>query len=427
MKKTINEIKNRVTFFNFFLGAIIVGILFLAITTIYNYKYAHDMIKTFDDNQARIETLLNNINSKNNNKNKITIKNVDLQKDDFMKQYYLIQSDWLNKWLTTLAIIMAMMGIIIPICFVKFLENKEKEMNRIIQEAKEQKNKTKANVREMATQLKKVTEKSNQMTAELEEVKIYVCQVKASSMYAEAMNLLQNDKDDEAKELIKKAYTLNEKDDKILEALAMKVYLSEKKYDNALKYIEDAIQIKNEYGYYYDRAVLYYEMHEYDKALADINFAISQSTLNNITAYYTAFRANIFSEKNDKLAAKKDIDMALSMYASRIVMQECSVSAINIGEYSLAIDLIKKVNIHKKSATNYYNLTEAYIFNENFEEALKIIEKYKNLQNKKECYGIYTDDYEKWLNKLNQVEQTETVIKIKEEINQLEKRDREHD
>lgn len=261
MKKILNQVKTKITFFYFLLISIIISLIILFTSVIINYNYTTDMTKKFDQNQIKIENMLNNINSQSDNKHKIVYKNIELPKDDFMKQYYLIQADWLNKWLATLAIIMAILGVAIPICFEKFLENKEKEMDRIIEDTKKQKNEMQIQVddvtikaKEMESQLVQSETNLNLMKKDLKEMKKFYEETKAESEFTDLLNRYNSNKENKNKieKGLKQILRVKPKHIGACTTLAC-IYVDEGKYKDAVNYAQKAYEYSGkEEGYLYN-------------------------------------------------------------------------------------------------------------------------------------------------------------------------------
>ena len=59
------------------------------------------------------------------------IKNFQsVKNDDFMRSYYETQSNWLNMWLTILTIVLGILAVVLPVCFMKFYEDKKKDIEK---------------------------------------------------------------------------------------------------------------------------------------------------------------------------------------------------------------------------------------------------------------------------------------------------------
>ncbi len=426
---TTKEEKRHFKYSDYFVTVTLIGIIVLVVTIVSSAFYVKNIAKHVKKNQQRIEILLEDITDKNS---KITNENAynNDNYNDFIKNYYSVQANWLNTWLTILAGIMAVLGIMIPICFVKFLENKEKEMDRIILEAKEQKIKTKANVREMTKQLKEVTEKSNKMTAELEKVKQYVQKAEALSKYNKALNLIGEKKTEEAKQPIIEAYNLNDKDDKIMELYAICVLFDNHEYEKAIDLLGQAIDINPEqYNYYYNQADGFYKLKKYLKAIETMELALEKCKNYAHRAYCLSRISVYYAKLNNKQKYKKHSKEAFQLYPnSKTVIQNCKLASTIMLDYEDMITYVNKGMGFEQTAVDYYNLTEAYIFTNRFNEALRAIEEYATRQKEEDFKGIYQDDYEKWMKKLNESEPSETIDKIKKIIDdQFDKHPREEE
>ena len=164
------------------------------------------------------------------------IKNFQsVKNDDFMRSYYETQSNWLNMWLTILTIVLGILAVVLPVCFMKFYEDKKKDIEKVIRECKKVQ---KSMMKEVAT----VEKKKNSMTADLELVKKYVDDSKANNFYAQAISDLSKNNYDDALDNIEKTIKLNPKMEKAYGIKSI-VYRNKQDYNKALECLNQAIQL----------------------------------------------------------------------------------------------------------------------------------------------------------------------------------------
>lgn len=168
----------------------------------------------------------------------------------FLEKYFEHQSYYLNFWLSMLAIVIGIFAIIIPICFVKFSDDKRKELDRIIRDCRKQKEQTTVNIAEMQKQL--------------EQVERLAKEVKANSMltwvsadiylknYDKALNTINS-----SIEIMKTIQNLT---------LRAQVYSEQKDYINALKDLKECLKFGKTANMLYNLECCYASMGEYEKA-----------------------------------------------------------------------------------------------------------------------------------------------------------------
>lgn len=428
VKSAINKIRSRVTFFNFFLGATVFGVVVLLISVFINFKYVSDMTTKITKTQMEVEWILNDI-TEGEESNKAVSSSRSVSKDEFMQQYYLVQSDWLNKWLTALAIIMAILGIMVPICFVKFLENKEKEMNRIIDDARKQKDEMEIHVEKMEQQLSEVmaeseaiTVKSQKMSQELAEVKEYVATAQSESIYMEAKSEYENGHISEAIELLYKAK--NHKISNKICNLLGKCFFSKNYLNKAIKAYSEAIELdKNDDIAFNERARCYHHKKQYDEALSDINEAISLNSKNNKYRLNKMLFLVSFDKVKYKADAEKLIETARNKYGyDWVVLNILGLISSKIDNYELAINLLESsMKLVFQPYAQYYNLARVYILQGNYKKALTKLKEFIKVDEKKQNLGIYDDDYELWKDKILSSEQNDFSTNLLEFLKNVKK------
>lgn len=414
LEKQIN-----ITYSNYFSIVTISALILLIFAFVFNISYVHHSAKKINENQEKIELLLKNIENKPVETTKQQAYKLN---QDFIANYYTIQSDWLNKWFTILAIIIGVFGVMIPICFVKFLENKEKEMDRIIKDAIKQKKKTKLNIEEMENKIRQVNQKAETMDEQLKEVKKYVYKTEALSKFMEGEQKFRDNQFDEAKDILTDSLKLNPDNDKANSLLA-ETYLKLKNYDEAQKYLFKALEINQSSRYYDLLTQISLKNQNYNEAVKYHKKAFELAKITYLKAYYLSCIAADYSYMNDNRNTNDYIQKAISLNSNPTTKGICAMALINIKEYKRAIELLKELEQYG-NATDFYNLTEAYIMDGQFENALEALKKYVKAQDAKTMEGIFKDDYAKWRGKLISFQTNDFVKQIFGIIDSLKKEDR---
>ncbi|MBR3628057.1 MAG: tetratricopeptide repeat protein, partial [Elusimicrobia bacterium] len=158
-----------------------------------------------------------------------------------------------------------------------------------------------------------------------------------------------------------------------------------KKYDEALMDSRNIIDSYPKYpNGYIIRGDVYFAMQKYKQALDDYKKALSLSSNNN---------------KNFNLYLK----LANTEY--------------ELESYKDSIDYyLKVINLKPNYEYAYYQLTGAYIFIENFNNALNCVEKYTKISKTKK---IKVSDYSKWTSILNKYTENETIRDLKKILKEL--------
>lgn len=450
--------------YKIFTGAIIIFLLIVIPLFLGLIFYVHSVKNLMHNNRQNLEQIVQNLEIKNekNEKFSVVIKDEDLQKlnkitnetyNDFLVKYNQNQANWLNSWLTILTIALAFTGLIAPLCFMKLYEDKKEEMDKIIEEARTQKEKTKLNVEKMEEQLRQVNEKSNevnkqllevnekaiqmeeqlqqvrrqskQMSEDLASVKKYVNEAQSIAKYTEGLNKKRENKIDEAEKLFLEALNFNPEKDDVLNSLAL-INKDKKEYDKALENLKTAIKINPISVYYNNIATIYSKKNDYTEAINYEKLAIENAPDDLNAGFYMSVMSLFYTEINDFDKAQSYIDKALEKNdTDKDIVNNISVVLITQKKYEPAIKHLSRLcNLGTFNATTLYNLTEAYILKGQITDSIKTIKKYKNYQKQNDCYGIYTDDYEKWMNSLKNTAETAEVKELIEHINSLEKRER---
>jgi len=400
----INLIKRKVRYFHCFLAATLVGLFVLGTSVFVNIFYIKEQQEVITRNQHNIENLLKD-NKKNKNSLAIQEKSYEINRD-YMVNYYTVQSNWLNSWLAALAVIMAVFGIMIPICFVKFLENKEKEMDLIINNAKQQADTAQINVETMEKQLIEVNKKSEQMKNDLNEVKDYVATVKAESLYVDAVNKVNDKNYDDAIEILYKAKNI--KDNDKIHYLLGECFRHKNKLKKAIQEYTIAIEFnKEEVKYFCKNAACLSRVGEHKKALANINNAIKLDS-NNKKLQLDRCVAQVLSDKNQyKQSAQATVDNLIGKFQNNaFVLNTIGFLLIKIDNLKQAETvLLESINKDKHPYYQYYNLTKIYVKSNKFSDAKSTLKQYLAEDSKRENRGIFDDDYNEWNDILTSIEQ----------------------
>lgn len=181
----------------------------------------------------------------------------DMQKYEykqFLEKYFEHQSYYLNFWLSMLAIIIGIFAIIVPICFVKFFEDKKREIDKIITECKNQKEQTSVNVDEMKKQLQKVENLAKEVKANsmLSGISISIAHDISSKNYDKAISTINS-----SIEIMKTIQNLS---------LRAEVYLKKKEYKKAINDLEECLKIKREAGVLANLGCAYIGIKNYQNA-----------------------------------------------------------------------------------------------------------------------------------------------------------------
>jgi len=145
---------------------------------------------------------------------------------DFMEKYYEVQSNWLNTWLTILAIILGLMAIVIPILFLKFNEKQEEKLSKALDDV--------GKLDDIID--KKVKNYSEKSIKDLEEMKAYVNESKANALVSSAQNKIREGSYTDAENIINQAISL--KESKEAHWGLAHIYNQRKEYESLIKELE---------------------------------------------------------------------------------------------------------------------------------------------------------------------------------------------
>lgn len=414
------EKERHIKYSNYFVTATFVGVFILISSVVCcTFLVRNTLIET-SKNQAKIEFILTQISDKNQKIDKLIVKNND-NYNNFLMNYYSVQSNWLNVWLAALAIIMAVLGVMIPICFVKFLENKEKEMDRIIEDANKQKEDMQLQVNEVNEKYDEITSKANyvdkkseQMSKELEEVKDYVNTAKAESKYAEARTeFMKHNYDEAIKILYQVKYSKNTA--KICSLLANCFY--KKNYINkALELAVEGLALKkNDIECLFQCALCHYRRNQMREALKDINLLIKLEPKNDFHKIdKMKILLSIDKSSNEEEARKLLLNLR-EQYRdfNWAILDSLAILAYKLDDFDLSKELLlKSISKDRYPYYQYYTLTKVYVKLGLYKQALNSLQKYIKNDLKDENLGIYDVDKEEWIAKITSVEQTDDAYNL---------------
>lgn len=147
--------------------------LFVLVLFVAQYRYVRNSIDSLmNSNRETIEnlTIVSDKDTKNyklitsDAQNTVSVAQRE-HYQEFLEKYLEHQSYFLNFWLAALAIVLGIFAIIVPICFMKLLENKRRDLDLMIESCQKQKEQTNINLEEMQKQLKEVADMALEVKA----------------------------------------------------------------------------------------------------------------------------------------------------------------------------------------------------------------------------------------------------------------------
>ncbi len=268
--------------------------VFVIILFVAQYRYVRSAIDSLmDSNRQTIENLTI-VSDKNTKHYKLTTSDAKTvvnvtqreQYQEFLEKYLEHQSYFLNFWLATLAIVLGIFAIIVPICFTKLLEDKRKDLDAMIESCQKQKEQTQTNLEEMRSQLKKVEE----MTLE----------VKANSMLTWVGFALDSGQADKVISTINESINIK----KTSENLSARgyYYFNKKDFNNAKADWEECLKIKREPFILENLGVLYLNLNMPDESIVYLQEAQSMTSYTCTLCYNFA---EAYLQKHEFETAKK--------------------------------------------------------------------------------------------------------------------------
>ncbi|WP_428076210.1 tetratricopeptide repeat protein [Candidatus Avelusimicrobium fimicolum] len=342
------------------------------------FQYHQKVNTNFQSYISKTTEIISNIKVENQ-KNKQVIISDELSKaiskvnqneyETFLRTYYESQNNWLNIWLTILTIILGVLGIGIPLCFLKFYESKKEEFNIIIRE---------------------VEKKKETMTQDLDEVKDYVKKAKQS----------------ENKALLSQLFV----------AAARESHL--RHYELALTHVEKALRIDcNNYDILCLKAAILLEKEDYLQSEAIFSKVLNIKRNPNVLNDY----GHVLSCLNKDQEAIQILTEAISMNPH----QACYITNRGVvymkkGDFDLALqDFTKGLSLSRTLRDKeqaVYNLIECYLKKTMFENALKMLNYYESLS--KNAH-IFSDDKTTWIELTNKCKNSSIAQNLMTAIHRL--------
>ena len=294
---------------------VLITVATICITVKFQLNLAEQHQEILKEQKARLEelkTIVNTVSKQSpskgqaiqpiNYKQESEEKSVDSYQN-FLANYYTTQSNWLNTWLTILAISMGVMGIAVPI----ILADRKKDIEDTIKNAKETIEGLKAELtKAIESNIVATDDKLTNMDNKLKEVHEYVAKAKesenkakASSLFLEGNRYHAEKKFDEAIENYTKAIKLNGNFKEAYNNRGVS-YVDTGDYFSAIKDYEKVMEINsNDTDAYNNRGIAYIKQKKYSLAIADFNKIIELDS-NFVKAYYNLAEAYIFNKEFDK-------------------------------------------------------------------------------------------------------------------------------
>lgn len=161
-------------------------------------------------------------------------------------------------------------------------------------------------------------------------------------------------------------------------AIADKLY-DEKKYAEYIPFLNRAVELKPDYLWAYTlRGIAYNELHDYQRAIADFDFALTLDP-NDATAYYE--RGITYDELHDYQRAIANLDQALALNPNDSdTYYERGIVYVDLHDYQRAIDDFdqalaldpKSVDAYFERGIAYWNLKEYQCAIEDYNHTLSL-------------------------------------------------------
>lgn len=394
----------------------------------YQFTKNTEILNTAINENNKIIKGLTVVNNKKN-KNEFVIKNelitnveqkqMEIYKD-FLIKHYEEQHNWLMAWLTILAVVFGILGIGIPLCFMKFFDSKGIEIDKLILKITENKEElgnnlgnvktlqdtietdNKNNLKNMQDEIEKLKVLRDEMSKELEKVKDYTQKAKQSeintniSKFISLANKEINNQNYE--EALKYANSIIHLNPQNVDGYSIRgdIYYELKQYNESIQNYDKAIAIKPLYLFYNNRGISYAALKQFDKAIQDYSKAIE---LNNTKVLSFYNRGLAFQELGKYDESLIDYNRVIQLQQSHeFFSARADLYASGFKDYKSAIKdylaalSIKTDDYHKNETL--YNLIEVYLLDNNISDALKYLKIYIKTT---PMANILDDDREKWL------------------------------
>jgi tetratricopeptide (TPR) repeat protein len=186
----------------------------------------------------------------------------------------------------------------------------------------------------------------------------------------------------------------------------------------------EMIEIQNKEGNEENRKVLKKLIAETNKKIVNKKYDDAIADLSNIIDSYSNYpdgyvaRADVYFILKKYNLALSDYQKALSLGDKTFLLYLKSANTrYELGLYKDSVkDYLNVLNLKSNYEYAYYKLIGAYIFTEDFNAALKTLNKYTQISSTK---NIKINDYENWINVLNKYTENEVIRDLKSNLKKL--------
>ncbi len=343
----------------------ILGLVMLLMLITYHCKVTSILDNSIKENNKIIQSI--EVISKKTGKHYFVVKNNDLLKNtdnihkdnhsDFLQQYYITQNNWLNIWLTILAIILGILAIAAPIIGMRFFDSKKDDIDKLINEAKGLQKQLSKSLKSSDETMKDIEDRSKEVIKELQEDSM------KGNTYLN--KIIEQEKRKEVQEYTQKA----------------RRYIINHKYNEAIDVLTKSLEIdSNDLLSLNYIGFCYYRLQDLDTSLEFMNRAMS------------------LNPKDSSI-----LNLLGSLY-------------IQLEQYDKAINYLKEAISVRDDDSYHYNLSEAYIKNRDFTQAKEALNIFMN---KAKNPYIFNDDKDDWEGILNSSKKMKHVSDIKNIIGKL--------
>lgn len=313
---------------------------------------------------------------------------IDSNYRDFLMKYYETQNNCLTMWLAALGIILAVFGVVIPLCFMKLFENKREEMNQVIHDVKDIRSEAKGCLDEVNKAKNRVVDEIEdkrkdvkKLTKEYDALKAQVDEDANSlkTVVAESKKTMEEYKKIE-KEIMGKAKTITEQakviteqaqqvseDKNVTEAnkyfvMGANLY-NDEKYDEALENFNNVLRLYAEgkvpFGkigtlYHYIAGANFYKE---DYKEAEYFFTKALDVVPDNMTFLTN-RAKCFMKLKEYKKAQQDAEKAISLDSN--ASDGYSALSVVYGEQGNNVEakkyILKAIELSERDAVNYCGL-----------------------------------------------------------------------
>lgn len=423
------KIKNSFKYSKLLLISIISFLVIVSIMIALIFSYHVAIEKTFEKSISYNTNAIQNLSKIKTKSGKYTIiledsllqniKKVQvINYKNFLEKYLEIQANWLNAWLTILAIILGILGIVIPICFAKFYENKKVEIEKYKVDLDDLvcivKQKNNQLIR-LLTSARNTNQRITSLFSDLENKKEQI-----DNLILETQKIQNTISDDyifykkQLDNLLKCSLDIKNGVDKEATEIKEKSMEITKIFSSIQEYAQEAQKIKldTEANNYLNMSFQFYQDRKFLDALELINKALKI----NRCFEYLRYRAIIYSKMKIYEKAIDDYLEAISLHENDFLLYvSLGTIYLQAGQISPAImTLDKAIELNPEHPITYYNIAEAYIRNHDYKLALNALKKYIDLS---PSPFILDDDKIVWEEALDLAPNNSDAKTIKEIIN----------